>query len=188
MQHNEDGSLKTCLLLPYVPEVMNLQEIRGRSFTCFLVNEVECPCMFGSRWKNLKENFTQIIREVQQIDLELVRQWCKLNLVLSHSQCPPDPIWNLRWTFDISNLDKGKRFISFPKLPDRLWGPRSPLYNGYWCLYPWVRQPRLEVNHYPPSTSEVKNEWIYTFSLPIFLPGMYRDNDPFTFTLRTHAT
>jgi len=57
----------------YVPELRNLQKIRGKSFTCFLVNEIECPCLFGSRWENLKETFTQINREVQQNDLELVR-------------------------------------------------------------------------------------------------------------------
>jgi len=58
----------------YVPELRNIMEIRGKPFTCVLVNEVQCPCLFGLRWENLKENFTQINREVQQIDLELVRQ------------------------------------------------------------------------------------------------------------------
>jgi hypothetical protein len=61
-------------LLLYVPELRNLLEIRGRSFRCSLVNKFECPCMFGLRWENLKENFTQIMGQVQQIDLELVRQ------------------------------------------------------------------------------------------------------------------
>jgi len=58
----------------YVPELRNLREIKGRSFRCFLVNEIECPCIFGSSWENMKENLTQINQEVQEIEMELVRQ------------------------------------------------------------------------------------------------------------------
>jgi hypothetical protein len=60
--------------LPYVPELRKIQELKGKSIICSLVNTIECPCMFGSRWEYLKENFTQIMREVQEIDLQLVRE------------------------------------------------------------------------------------------------------------------
>jgi len=33
-----------------------------------------------------------------------------------------------------------------------------------------------EVDHSPASSAEVKNEWSYTFTVCIWLNGMYRDN------------
>jgi len=36
-----------------------------------------------------------------------------------------------------------------------------------------------EVNHSPPSSAEVKNEWSYTFAPPVCLYGLNRDK--FTF-------
>jgi hypothetical protein len=38
--------------------------------------------------------------------------------------------------------------------------------GGAWCVYPHgVKQLGLEVDHYPPSSTDI-NEWIYTFALP----------------------
>jgi len=39
-----------------------------------------------------------------------------------------------------------------PKCPDRLWGPPIP-----WV--PGEKWPGRKVNHSPPSSAEVKNEW-----------------------------
>jgi hypothetical protein len=45
---------------------------------------------------------------------------------------------------------------------------------------PGVKRPRREVNHSPPYSVQVKNEWSYTFDLPIRLHGVDRDNSAFT--------
>ena len=42
-----------------------------------------------------------------------------------------------------------------------------------------VKMPVREVNHSPPSSVEVKNEWSYTSVPPIYLRGVDRDNFAF---------
>jgi hypothetical protein len=39
-----------------------------------------------------------------------------------------------------------------------------------------VKWPGLEVDHLPPSSAEVKNEWSYASTPAICLHGRYRDN------------
>jgi hypothetical protein len=39
-----------------------------------------------------------------------------------------------------SILDRGKRFMSSPKRPDRLWGPPSVLHNGTRALFLGVKR------------------------------------------------
>jgi hypothetical protein len=39
-----------------------------------------------------------------------------------------------------------------------------------------VKQRERKVNHSPPSSVEVKNEWSYTFTPPLRLHGLDRDN------------
>jgi hypothetical protein len=53
----------------------------------------------------------------------------------------------------------GSRILSFPRRPDRLWGPPNLLSNGY--RRPLKRQGR-EAAHSPPASAEVKKMWIYT--------------------------
>jgi hypothetical protein len=72
------------------------------------------------------------------------------------------------WTVRGSNPSSGKRF-SPPKRPDRLWGPPSLLLKGYWGSFPEVTWSVREVNHSPPSSAEVKNEWRYTSAPPYIL-------------------
>jgi hypothetical protein len=60
----------------------------------------------------------------------------------------------------------------------------SPLQNvqtvsGYWSFFAGVKKPNHEVDHSPPSSAEVKNEWIHTSTHPICLYRMDRHN--FTF-------
>jgi hypothetical protein len=48
-------------------------------------------------------------------------------------------------------------YFSSTLCPDRLWGPRSLLYNEYRGLFPWgSKRPGHEANHSPLSSAEVK--------------------------------
>jgi hypothetical protein len=46
-----------------------------------------------------------------------------------------------------------------PKRPHRLWGPPSLLFNGYRRSFPVLKRPGRDVDHSPPSSVRVKNEW-----------------------------
>ena len=59
-----------------------------------------------------------------------------------------------------------------------LWGPPSPLFNGYQGSFPGVKLTRRKVDHYLPSRAEVKDECSYTSTL-ICLHGTDRDNVTF---------
>jgi hypothetical protein len=66
----------------------------------------------------------------------------------------------------------GAKFVSSPRHPDRLWSPPILLSNGYRGIFlRRVKQPGREADHIrvPPTTSEVKNAWIYTPTLPYAL-------------------
>jgi hypothetical protein len=56
----------------------------------------------------------------------------------------------------------GQEIFSSPKRPDRLWGPRSLLLNGYRGSFPGVKRPGSEVDHLPPFSAEIRNGWSYT--------------------------
>jgi hypothetical protein len=61
----------------------------------------------------------------------------------------------------------GSRIFSSTYCPDWIWGPSSILIYGYWGLFPLgVKRPRLEADHSPPSSAEVKEMWIYTSTPP----------------------
>jgi hypothetical protein len=57
----------------------------------------------------------------------------------------------------------------FSELSDRLWGPPSLLFSRYRSSFAGVKWPGLEVDHCPPSSAEVKNEWSYTSSPSVCL-------------------
>jgi len=44
--------------------------------------------------------------------------------------------WLQSETTQGSNPDRAKRFLSFPKRPDRLWCPKSLLFNGKRGIFP----------------------------------------------------
>jgi hypothetical protein len=49
--------------------------------------------------------------------------------------------------------------------PSWLWGPLSLLYNGYQVSFPGLRWPGCDINHPPPSSTEVKErEHLYLHS------------------------
>jgi hypothetical protein len=56
------------------------------------------------------------------------------------------------WTVRGSNPGDGEIFRA---RPERSWGPRSPLYNGY-RVFPGVKRPVRGVNHPPTFSAEVK--------------------------------
>ena len=70
---------------------------------------------------------------------------------------------------------RGKRFISALKLPDRLWGPPSLLFDGTWGSFLAVNRPGRGADHSPPCRAEVKNVWSYTSTPSICLHGVEKD-------------
>jgi len=72
-----------------------------------------------------------------------------------------------------------QEFFLSPKRLDRRWGPPGLQFIGCWFSFPWWKRPGCDVDHSPPCSAEVKNEYSNNFSLPIFY-GTDRDN--FTFT------
>jgi len=66
----------------------------------------------------------------------------------------------------------GKRFLSSPKYPDRLWGPPSLLFNRYRGSVPAEKRSGRDIDHSPPYSTEVKNEWSYS-STPFYTPSWY---------------
>jgi len=84
--------------------------------------------------------------------------------------------------FTVEILVGVREFSLLQNCPDRLWSPCSLLFNGHQGSFPGrVKQPRREVNHLPPSTVEVKNEWSYTSASPICHHGVDRKDFTITF-------
>jgi hypothetical protein len=52
------------------------------------------------------------------------------------------------------------KFSLLQDRPHRLCGPLSLLFNAHQHSFPEVNRPGPEVDHYSPSSTEVKNEWI----------------------------
>jgi hypothetical protein len=70
-----------------------------------------------------------------------------------------------------SILDRGRKLFSSPRRQDRLWGPPSLLYSGYWGFSPGMKRPGREADHCP-SSAEVKNVGSYTSNSPTHLRGV----------------
>jgi hypothetical protein len=64
-----------------------------------------------------------------------------------------------------SNPNGAKGLLSSPEHFDQLWGWPSLAFSGYQCFFLGAKQPRHETNHFPPPSTEVRNEWTYT-SIP----------------------
>jgi hypothetical protein len=59
-------------------------------------------------------------------------------------------------------------------------GPTQPSVQGVsWVLSPGVKQVMCEADSSLPSIAEVKNEWSYTSTSPVWLPGIDKDNCTF---------
>jgi hypothetical protein len=82
--------------------------------------------------------------------------------------------------FGVRISEGARRFFSSPVCTDRLQGPPILLLNRNWNSIPVVNRPELDVSRSPPSSSEVKNEWSYTFT-PLYTFTAYKH-----ITLRVH--
>jgi hypothetical protein len=55
------------------------------------------------------------------------------------------------------SIPDSARFFSSPQRPDRLWGPPSLVFSGYWESFPLdIRRQGRKPGHSPPSSAEVK--------------------------------
>jgi hypothetical protein len=82
------------------------------------------------------------------------------------------------WIIHGLNPNRDNKFFYSPKCPEQLWGPPSPLFNGYRGSFLGIKQLGCAGDHLPPTSAEVKNEWSYN-SAPICLHNMDGDNSAF---------
>jgi hypothetical protein len=73
------------------------------------------------------------------------------------------------WTVRGSNPGGGEIFRT---RPDRPWGLRSLLYNGYQVCFPGVKRPWRGVDH-PDLVAGLKKEYNYTSTPPLGLRGLF---------------
>jgi hypothetical protein len=66
------------------------------------------------------------------------------------------------WAVRNSNPRSSMRCFSSPESPARVWGPPSPLFNGYRSSLRGVKRLGREADHSPPSGTKVKYEWSYS--------------------------
>jgi len=79
------------------------------------------------------------------------------------------------WTVQGSNPGGGEIFRTYP---DRLWGPPSLLYNGYWVFPGGKEWPGRDANRSPPS-SAVGHERVKLYLCSSYGPyGLYRASVP----------
>jgi hypothetical protein len=86
------------------------------------------------------------------------------------------------WTVRGSDPGRGKRLFASPNRPNRLSGPPSLLFSGCRGFFPGgLKRPGREVDHSPPSSPKIKNEWRCTAAVSVRLHGV--DRDKYTFPL-----
>jgi len=73
--------------------------------------------------------------------------------------------WSRGWTNCWLYSGQGQGVVSSPKHRERLWDPRSFLFNGCPSSFPAMKRSGC------PSTTDVKNEWSDTSTSPICLQG-----------------
>jgi hypothetical protein len=79
------------------------------------------------------------------------------------------------WAIGGSNPDRVKGFISSANRPGQLWGPPSLILNRYRGSFQGVKRAGREVDHSPPSSAEVRNEWSCTSASSRCLDGVDRN-------------
>jgi hypothetical protein len=90
------------------------------------------------------------------------------------------------WTVWGSNPGKHKGFSLQLRHPSRLWGRRNLVFSVYEDSFPGLKRPGRDVDHLPPSSAEINNEWIHTFALLVCLHGVCWET--FTFTIKIIQT
>jgi len=87
------------------------------------------------------------------------------------------------WMTGVSESDRGKKLISFPRGPDRF--RRSPvLFNSE--LLPRGKAVVLDTDHSPPHSAEFMSMWSYISTPPPCPNGLHRDNCTVTFAFLFH--
>jgi hypothetical protein len=63
---------------------------------------------------------------------------------------------------------QGKKYFCPTKLPEKVWGPASLLFNGFQWFFPGgAKRPESEDRHTPPFSAEAINKWSYMLCLYI---------------------
>ena len=66
--------------------------------------------------------------------------------------------------------------LRLAKRPDRPWGLTTLLFILHYGYFPGVKRPGREVDHSPPFSAEIKNEWGSTFAPLVCLHSVYRES------------
>jgi hypothetical protein len=115
-------------------------------------------------WLN-KQNFLKKRSPCSQLcDTNLQTYWRNSVFVFLFRQngsCSVLGIVTKLWGWMVQGLytGSGKRLYSSPQRPDQLSGPKSLIFTVYWGSFPGVKQPEHELNHSPPTSAKVKNEF-----------------------------
>jgi hypothetical protein len=106
------------------------------------------------------------LSQISSFSSKLLFSWTATRQVSNNHNLskPHDQTTNL--TVASLNLGKGKAFLSIQKRLDRFWGPPSPFVHGQRGSFSGVKRSLQSVNHWLPSSVEVKNEWSYTSARP----------------------
>jgi hypothetical protein len=74
------------------------------------------------------------------------------------------------------NPNRAKRYCPLQKHPDQIFGPLKPFIQWVLGSFPKVKWPGPEVDYWPPSSAEVRNEWNCTYTTPVWIHGIDTDN------------
>jgi len=78
----------------------------------------------------------------------------------------------LGWTLLVSNLGRDKRWFLFSSKPSIPAVELTQLvFNGYRVSFPRLKRPGRDVDHSPPSSVVVKNEWSHTPAIYLYDVG-----------------
>jgi hypothetical protein len=64
---------------------------------------------------------------------------------------------------------QGENIFLYSKTSGPALGPIQPLFSGCSGSSPGIKRPGRDVDHSPPSRTEVKNEWSFTSTTPVCL-------------------
>ena len=103
-----------------------------------------------------------------------------------HWLCPcvadTTPVWCHIFACTVTNsaalsaasIRQGQEFSSSPVCADRLCGPPSLRFSGYRGSFPGIKWQGRDVDHWPPSRVDVKNEWSYLLFSYAFMAWTWR--------------
>jgi hypothetical protein len=145
----------TCAVYFLILNKSTNQTIQTPQTTAILIKRQPFCCLvqhWSSKWLT-----TLHTRDVRHLAVSTVRAdrhtyFCKMDS-------------SRGWTTWEFYSGQGKGVVSSPKRWERLWGPRSFLFNGRRGSFPGIKRPER------PSITEVKNEWSDNSTSPIRLQG-----------------